>query len=140
MRTTKVSILTLLLGLPGLLLAADGHATDLDTLLRGREYKLPPLDASLRSSKDPAKLVQSSGKSQAGDGLYMLQFDAVADFDAAQKRREDLQRRTGYTIQMVFDAPFYKLRAGGWGSKADAEDQARTLSLQNVSAFVVKIK
>lgn len=136
----KLSILLMVLCASHLLFAAEGRPTDIDTLLRGREYKLPALDSSLRPGKDPAKTVQSPAKAQAGDGLFTLQFDAVADFDAAQKRREDLQRRTGYSIQMVFDAPFYKLRAGSFTKKADAEDEARSLSTQNVEALVVKAK
>lgn len=119
---------------------SQGRTTDIDTLLQGREYQLPPLKASLRSQNDPAQMVQKSAKKNESEGLYTLQFDAVADFDAAQKRREDLQRRTGYSIQMVFDAPFYKLRAGSWTTKNAAEDQVRELSIHNISAFVVKLK
>jgi len=69
-----------------------------------------------------------------------LQFDSVADFDAAQARRARLQSQTGYGIQLVFDAPFYKLRGGYFKKKSDAEDKARELSQYNISAFVVKVK
>jgi len=119
--------------------AGKGRATDIDTLLRGREYKLPELDASLRSGKDPARVATVSSKGQP-EGQFTLQFDALADFDAAQKRREDLQRRTGLNIQVVFDAPFYKLRAGNYASKASAEDAAREYAAQEIQAFVVKVK
>lgn len=120
--------------------ASAGQPTDIDTLLRGREYKLPALDASLRNGNDPARLAQSGTKATASEGLWVLQFDAVADFDMAQKRRGDLAARTGLAISMVFDAPFYKLRGGGWSTKAAAEDQARVFSTQDIQAFVVKAK
>jgi hypothetical protein len=41
---------------------------------------------------------------------------------------------------VVFDAPFYKLRAGGWNNKKAADDKARELSAYNISAFVVKVR
>lgn len=117
------------------------QSTPVDTLLQGKEYKLPPLDTSLRSKATGYQVAKTDAQGNAGgkEFSYTLQFDALADFDAAQSRRADLQRRTGYAIQLVFDSPFYKLRAGSWAKKEDAEDQVRTLSEVNVQAFVVKI-
>lgn len=119
-------------------MAQDVAPTDLDSLLRGKEYQMPRLDSSLRTKANVATSTKDSKETESS--LFMLQFDAVADFDAAQKRREDLQRRTGYGIQLVFDAPYYKLRAGGWSKKEEAEDKARELSQYNLSAFVVKVR
>jgi len=115
--------------------------TDLDSLFRGKEYK-PALNASLRDSatREAAVPGKSNAKAAKSDGYYMLQFESVADFDAAQRRRAQLSASTGYAIQVVFDAPFYKLRGGGWGSKKAAEDKARELSAYNINAFVVKVK
>ena len=119
--------------------AAD-QPTDLDSLFRGKEYK-PALSASLRdSSKNESAVPKAAAKASKSDGYYMLQFESVADFDAAQRRRAQLSASTGYAIQVVFDAPFYKLRGGGWGSKKAAEDKARELSAYNITAFVVKVK
>ena len=117
--------------------AAD--PTDLDTLFRGKEYK-PVLSASLRDSSKNEAVPKAAAKASKSDGYYMLQFESVADFDAAQRRRAQLSASTGYSIQVVFDAPFYKLRGGGWGSKKAAEDKARELSAYNITAFVVKVK
>ena len=83
---------------------------------------------------------KSSAKASKSDGYYMLQFESVADFDAAQRRRAQISASTGYAIQVVFDAPFYKLRGGGWTTKKAAEDKARELSAYNITAFVVKVK
>jgi hypothetical protein len=83
---------------------------------------------------------KSNAKASKSDGYYMLQFESVADFDAAQRRRAQISASTGYAIQVVFDAPFYKLRGGGWTTKKAAEDKARELSAYNINAFVVKVK
>ncbi len=130
----------LALAMAGLVWA--GEPTDLDSLFRGNEYK-PVLNNSLRDTTDVSqKAVSGKGaaKSAKSDGYYMLQFEAVADFDAAQRRRAQISASTGYAIQVVFDAPFYKLRGGGWTTKKAADDKARELSAYNINAFVVKIK
>lgn len=119
-----------------------GEPTDLDSLFRGNEYK-PALNASLRDTTNVSQGAvagKAAAKSSKADGYYMLQFEAVADFDAAQRRRAQISASTGYAIQVVFDAPFYKLRGGGWSNKKAAEDKARELSAYNITAFVVKVK
>jgi hypothetical protein len=124
--------------LPVSALASGGTPTDIDSLFRGKEFQLPPLDSSYRGNYSEASHHKGSEKDQ--DGAFILQFDAVADFDAAQARRARLQAQTGYGIQIVFDAPFYKLRGGYFRKKSEAEDKARELSLYNISAFPVKVK
>lgn len=114
--------------------------TDLDTLLQGREYQLPPLDTSMRSKVVVAPATGKSSDAGKSSTLFTIQFDALADFDAAQARRADLQRRTGMSIQLVFDSPFYKLRGGSYSRKEDADDQVRSLAEYNIQAFVVKVK
>ncbi|MCQ2063009.1 MAG: SPOR domain-containing protein [Fibrobacter sp.] len=118
-----------------------GEPTDLDSLFRGKEYK-PELNSSLRdtSKVNDAAVAKNASKGKASDGYYMLQFEAVADFDAAQRRRAQIAASTGFAIQVVFDAPFYKLRGGGWTTKKAADDKARELSAYNINAFVVKIR
>ena len=122
-------------------MAYAASPTDIDSLFRGMEYK-PVLNASLRdtSTSEAAVPGKASAKASKSDGYYMLQFEAVADFDAAQRRRAQISASTGYAIQVVFDTPFYKLRGGGWTSKKAAEDKARELSAYNINAFVVKVK
>jgi cell division protein FtsN len=110
--------------------------TDLDSLFRGSEFKLPTLDPSYRASYTETL---NSDQSQGKEGeAYTLQFGAVANFDDAQNLRAKLQAKTGFGISMTFDAPFYKLRGGYFKKKSEAEDKARELSLLNVSAFPVK--
>ena len=123
-------------------LSFAGDPTDMDSLFRGKEYS-PELSASLRdttAAAGPAVPGKANADKKASKDLYVLQFEAVGDFDAAQRRRAELSASTGYAIQVVFDAPFYKLRGGGWGSKKTAEDKARELSAYNINAFVVKVK
>jgi len=132
----------LLIALSMIGMAWAGDPTDMDSLYRGNEYK-PQLSSALRDSSAarqnsaPAEKSAAKGKSE---GYFVLQFEAVADFDAAQSRKAQLSASTGYAIQVVFDAPFYKLRGGGWTTKKAADDKARELSAYNIPAFVVKVR
>lgn len=96
------------------------------------------MDSSYRTKYSEAS--QPKGASKESNELYVLQFDAIVNFDAAQARRAALRTQTGYEIQMVFDAPFYKLRGGSFRKKSEAEDKAREFSLYNISAFVIRIR
>ncbi len=118
-----------------------GEPTDIDSLFRGKEYK-PELSPSLRDTTNVSSLPAKAkdGKESKGNGYYVLQFEAVGDFDAAERRRAQIAASTGYNIQVVFDAPFYKLRGGGWTSKKAADDKARELSAYNINALVVKLR
>lgn len=126
-------------------MAWAGNPTDLDSLFQDQEYK-PEISASLRDTTSGNSIAAAAPTPAAGkkdsknEGFYVLQFEAVADFDAAQRRKAQLAASSGYTIDVIFEAPFYKLRGGGWSSKKAAEDKARELSSYNVNAFVVKIR
>ena len=75
-------------------MAWAGSPTDMDSLFRGNEYK-PKLSASLRDTTSNAAVpAKVSGKNDKSDGFYMLQFEAVGDFDAAQRRKAQLSAST----------------------------------------------
>ena len=119
--------------------AGNSVPTDIDSIFRGNEFQLPVLDSSYRSNYSDVSQIKTAEKDKES-GMYVLQFDAIADFDAAEARKAKLQSQTGYDIHLLFDAPFYKLRGGYFKKKQDAEDKARELAIYNISAFVVKIR
>jgi hypothetical protein len=128
--------------------------TDIDSLMQGREAALPKLDSSYRSNYSssqasilqPAASAKADAKENAKDAKaaknesYALQFDAVADFDAAQKKLALVRSQTGLEISMIFDAPFYKIRTRGAYTKAGAETAVRELAEKEISAFVVRVR
>ena len=56
-------------------------------------------------------------KDEKDGALYVLQFEAVADFDAAQWRKAQISASTGYGIQIVFDTPFISYEVEASSSK-----------------------
>ena len=72
-----------------------GEPTDIESLFRGKEYK-PELSASLRDTTSVSAVPgKKDSKDAKGNGLYVLQFEAVGDFDAAQRRRAQISAATG---------------------------------------------
>ncbi len=116
----------------------DQKPTSLDTMFRGKENELSTINPDKRNGK--GEFAYLVGKESTSKEIYVLQFEALADFDAAQKRRSQLSSRTGFGIYLVFNAPFYKLRSGRFSSKVAAEDAIAKLAAANVSAFLVKIE
>ena len=104
------------------------------------DHSLPSLRDTTNVSATTIPAKTKDGKESKGNGYYVLQFEAVGDFDAAERRRAQIAASTGYNIQVVFEAPFYKLRGGGWTSKKAADDKARELSAYNINALVVKLR
>ncbi len=132
-------IFVLFFSLIGMTFASE-IPTDLDSLFQGNEYKIQLHDSLRHAQKQSEAPQKADAKQEKSKSWFVLQFEALADFDAAQRRRDQLVASTGYAIQIVFDTPFYKLRAGGFPTKAAAEDKARELSAYNISAFVVKVR
>lgn len=111
--------------------------TGVDSLVAGKAWKVVKIDSTLvpRPEEAPA----ADGKRSAE--LYALQFEAVGDFDAAQKRRWALSGRTGYGLYLVFDSPFYKIRGGSFPTKEAAEQAVRDLQdASGVTALVVRVR
>jgi septal ring-binding cell division protein DamX len=84
--------------------------------------------ASASKSPEPAK----------GRGNFRIQIGAESDVDAAQAKKAQYEKLLGGSVDMVFDAPYYKLRWGYFESKQDAEDKILELSDLKIQGFVVK--
>ncbi len=85
----------------------------------------------ISESKNPE--VASTGKAK-----FRIQISAESDIDAAQAKKSLYEKQLGGSVDMVFDAPYYKLRWGFFDSKQDAEDKLLELSDKKIQGFVVK--
>ncbi|MCL2283275.1 MAG: SPOR domain-containing protein [Fibromonadales bacterium] len=118
--------------------AGNEIPTDIDSLFRGREFQLPSLDSSYRTNSSAVPQAKNSGKEQ--ESVYTLQFAIVDGFDKAMNMKARLQAQTGYDIDMKHEGTMYKLTGGIFRKKSDAEDKARELSMQNISAHAVRLR
>jgi septal ring-binding cell division protein DamX len=93
----------------------------------------------------PASAAQPSGAAakspdpvSKGKGNFRIQVGAESDVDAAQAKKLEYEKTLGGSVDVVFDAPYYKLRWGWFDSKQDAEDKVLELSDLKIQMFVVK--
>lgn len=108
---------------------------DLDRMLDAKPMDMPAvkpasqvLAVAATQSQDPAK----------GKGSFRIQIGAESDVDAAQAKKAKYEKMLGGTVDMVFDAPYYKLRWGYFDSKQEAEDKILELSDLKIQGFVIK--
>lgn len=116
------------------------QAVGLDTLLDARPHKLPAVKlTAARASEDPEKTGDGKVSAAGGpEGGFRIQVDALSDIDAAQARKSVLEIKLGVKIDMTFDAPYYKLRFGGFATRREAEDKLVELAGKNVQGFIVR--
>jgi len=110
---------------------------ELDKLLDAKPIALaavkPASQAPLAAT--PAAKAPEPAKAK---GNFRIQIGAESDVDAAQAKKAQYEKMLGGTVDVVFDAPYYKLRWGYFETKQDAEDKILELSDQKIQAFVVK--
>jgi len=87
-----------------------------------------PGTSAAAKTPDPAKV----------KGNFRIQIGAESDVDAAQAKKAQYEKMLGGAVDVVFDAPYYKLRWGYFETKQDAEDKILELSDQKIQGFVVK--
>lgn len=108
---------------------------ELDKLLDAKPIALAPVKPSAAGGQSAAKGAEPAS---VGKGKFRLQIGAESDVDAAQAKKLEYDRLLGGNVDVVFDAPYYKLRWGFFDSKDQAEDKLLELSDQKIQGFVVK--
>ena len=117
---------------------------------KGRKFQEPAELDKLLDAKPIAlavvKTTQSGGmetpaaskSASQGKGRFRIQISAESDVDAAQAKKRDYERQLGGSVDVVFDAPYYKLRWGFFETKQEAEDKLLEISDQVSQGFVIK--
>ena len=112
---------------------------ELDKLLDAKPIALAAVKpasqstASASVSKTAEPAISSKGK-----GNFRIQVGAESDVDAAQAKKAEYEKMLGGSVDVIFDAPYYKLRWGYFDSKQDAEDKLLELSDLKIQGFVIK--
>jgi hypothetical protein len=94
-------------------------------------------DGSKKQSQSPKKNAHSQKKS-SHKGIYRIQLLTVADFETAQDKKYSLSRILGASVDILFDAPFYKLRYGRYSSKRKAQEKLLDIKDLGLQGFVIK--
>ena len=112
-----------------------GEPGDLDKLLDAKPIALAAVKPV---SQAPAAAAPKAPEPARGKGNFRIQIGAESDVDEAQAKKAAYEKLIGGTVDMVFDAPYYKLRWGYFETKQDAEDKILELTDVKIQGFVVK--
>ncbi len=109
---------------------------ELDQLVDARPMALPTV--KMQSTAGGAGPVKAVAEVSQGKGRFRIQVGAENDIDAAQVKKREYERKLGGSVDVVFDAPYYKLRWGYFDTKQDADDKILEIAEFNIQGFVVK--
>lgn len=130
----------------------ETHIAEPGTPASNRNFEPPgELDKALDAKPIALAAVKPASQGQAasasaarvpepakGKGNFRIQIGAESDVDAAQAKKAQYEKLLGGSVDMIFDAPYYKLRWGSFETKQDAEDKILELSDLKIQGFVVK--
>lgn len=111
---------------------------ELDKLLDAKPIALAVVKPSSQSTPAGAGASKAAEPVTKGKGNFRIQVGAESDVDAAQAKKQEYEKALGGTVDVVFDAPYYKLRWGYFDSRQDAEDKVLEMSDLKIQMFVVK--
>lgn len=111
---------------------------ELDKLLDAKPIALAAVKPASQGAQTGTGTAKASEPPAKGKGNFRIQVGAESDVDAAQAKKQEYEKLLGGTVDVVFDAPYYKLRWGFFDSKQDAEDKILELSDHKIQGFVVK--
>jgi hypothetical protein len=110
---------------------------DLDRMLDANPLGLKATNQAARVTRDKAS-VPGDEAANPGKGRFHIQISAETDFDAAQEKKKEYEKKLGSEVDVVFDAPYYKLRWGSFETRQAAEDRLLDISDLKVQGFVIK--
>jgi len=108
----------------------DAHPLPLPAI---KPASAPVTDTATAKSPETAKPAQ-----EGTETVFQIQVDALSDIDAAQKRKAVLEAKLDVKIDLIFDAPYYKLRFGSFATRREAEDKLVELAGKNLQGFIVR--
>jgi hypothetical protein len=101
---------------------------ELDSILRPEDIVLA--DSNFLSSNSLLK--------KERDKPFRIQVLSVADFEEAQTKKYRLSQTLGKPVDVFFEAPFYKLRFGHFGTRNEAKSQLAEIRRLGINGFVVQ--
>lgn len=119
------------------------NSTELDRLLVATAQPLPAIKPAAQATNLAIKNPTSTSPTKAAHpatstDAYCVQIDALTDIDAAEARKAQLGKILGYRIDMIFEAPYYKIRVGSFATKREAEDRLIELAGKNLQGLIMR--
>lgn len=111
---------------------------ELDKLLDAKPIALAAVKPASQATPAGAGTAKTAEPVSKGKGNFRIQVGAESDVDAAQAKKQEYEKALGGSVDVVFDAPYYKLRWGYFDTRQDAEDKVLEMSDLKIQMFVIK--
>ncbi len=98
-----------------------------------------PLPVGKISSAQANKQNSKKKSSKASRSAYQIQLGTFADFELAQKRKQEYSKHLEGEVKIVFNSPFYKLRFGNYKKRKKAEKKVTQIQALGMPCFIVKL-
>ncbi len=103
--------------------------TYLDTLNRDNELhvsgsdfeKSPPADAGAKPAKENPSASPAKAPRRTAIGQFRIQCMASQSLDGVRKEKQQMEQELGLPLYIVYSPPFYRLHAGAFESRDEAE-------------------
>ncbi len=110
--------------------AQEYEPTFFDTLNRGHELAL--------TAQDFMPAAQPAANQESG-AVFQVQFFAATQRDVAEREKSRIEETLDVPVTMVFEAPYYKLRAGRFSTRAQAEEfKQKMFEIGHRNAWIVQ--
>ena len=114
--------------------------SEIAIMLESEPLKLVKKTTLTKTIKD-SKVTPSEKKPNShSSNKYRIQLLTVADIETAQEKKRKFSYLIGTNVEIVFDAPFYKLRFGHFKSKRKAENKILDIEDLGLQGFIIKEK
>jgi hypothetical protein len=113
--------------------------TILDTINKDNEVALT--DADFVSFADPAPVAQHEGAPSAAAARFRIQVFASGQIETLRAEKKKLESRLQLPTYIAFESPYYKLYAGDFATRAEAEARLpQVRKLGYTDAWIVRTK
>jgi len=115
----------------------DVNYTFLDSLNENNEIVLRDTDLEKGNTEQGG----SSSVSAATESLFRVQVFASNSIETIRERKKELEKSTNALVQIGYEAPYYKLYAGGFTRRQDAQVMlAKLKKIGYLDAWIVTTK
>lgn len=101
--------------------SGEAPATFLDTLNRGKEFALNDRDFVSITTESTSVANQKDPKEDVGVDGYRIQCFASSQIERVRSEQKQMELKVKYPLYIVYNAPYYKLLAGDFIKRGDAD-------------------
>jgi hypothetical protein len=102
--------------------SGEAPKTFLDTLNRGKEFSLSDRDFTSITTESTSVAGQKDLKEDVAADGYRIQCFASSQIERVRSEQKQLEAKVKYPLYIVFNAPYYKLLAGDFIKRSDADN------------------